>query len=266
MLAAAVMLFAAHAQAAILLQENWNSGAIGANWVVSEDEPGDIELEHLGGGDYALALRGIQDPHSTSTPSWFDNIRSVASFSRSDKLNIEFLTWIKPGINAQVGIHGPFHRAASSPSYEWIEAALDYLVNDIRTSEATYDGFNGIQSGKSQPMFTSDLAATNSKANALLVRVTLDSVRGAKFEYSKNAGASPFVTIHDTLGNPTYIGQGGVKNTGSGSPVWVGFGQFSGAAGTTMIDDIVLRGIPEPTSVSLIVVGLLGMLLSARRR
>jgi hypothetical protein len=173
---------------------------------------------------------------------------------------MEFLTWIKPGINTQVGIHGPFHNAASSLSYQNIEAALDYFVNDIRTSEATYDGFNGIQSGTSQPLFTAALSATNSKANSLLVRVTLDAVRGSKFEYATNAGAGPLVTIHDTLGDPTYIGQG-LKNTGSGSPVWVGFGNGAGLAGTLLIDDLSLRSVPEPTSALLVMVGAIGMFI-----
>jgi hypothetical protein len=183
----ALVLFAANAQAATLLQENWNSGSIGANWVVSEDEPGDLELEDQGGGDFALALRGVQDPSSPSTPAWSDNIHSFSSFSRADKLQVSFLTWIKPAINSQVGIHGPFHNVGSGASYQNIEAALDYVVNDIRTSEATYDGFNGIQSGTSQPAFTTALAATNRKSNALMIRVTLDQLRGSMIDL----GTSP---------------------------------------------------------------------------
>jgi hypothetical protein len=261
----ALVLFAANAQAATLLQENWNSGSIGANWVVSEDEPGDLELEDQGGGDFALALRGVQDPSSPSTPAWSDNIHSFSSFSRADKLQVSFLTWIKPAINSQVGIHGPFHNVGSGASYQNIEAALDYVVNDIRTSEATYDGFNGIQSGTSQPAFTTALAATNRKSNALMIRVTLDQLRGSMIEYSKNAGADPFVTIHNSLGNLTYNGQGGPKNTGSSPTVWLGFGQFAGGAGTTMIDDILLTSVPEPTAVGLAFIGFLS-LLSLRRR
>jgi hypothetical protein len=101
-----------------------------------------------------------------------------------------------------------------------------------------------------------------------LVRVTLDQVRGSKFEYSTNAGADPFITIHDALGDAMYTGQGGAKNTGSSSPVWLGFGQFDGAAGTTIIDDIVLEStvvIPEPATWTLVLVALVSM-FSVRRR
>lgn len=249
---------------AALLQEDWASGTIGGNWVVSENEPGDIELEDQGGGDWALALRGIQDPASPSSPSWSDNIRSANSFSRGDNLVVEFLTWIKPAINTQVGIHGPFHNVAASASYQNIEAGFDYFVNDIRISEATYDGFNGIQSGVSVPAFTAALSATNRKSNSLLVRVTLDSVRGSKFEYATNGGAGPLVTLHDTLGDPTYVGQG-VKNTGSGSPVWLGWGLGDGLAGTLMIDNIVLKSVPEPSSALLALAGCVGLFLRRRR-
>ena len=62
--------------ATTFLTENWNSGAINpAVWKIL-GRTGITNLANLGGGDYALALRGYQDPcypgYPTQADSWGD--------------------------------------------------------------------------------------------------------------------------------------------------------------------------------------------------
>ena len=99
-------------QGATLLTENWNSGTINsAVWKVLGNTAV-TNLENLGGGDYALALRGYQDPAGNPYPVWGDDIYSLASFARGSSgggLSVQFKVWYMAGINVQAGMHAGWH-------------------------------------------------------------------------------------------------------------------------------------------------------------
>lgn len=224
---------------AALFSEDWNAGVISAAWTAIGD---DILLEDLGGGDYALALRGSGEG---GTPTWGqDQIFSSANFSRADNVTVEYLVWTKPAINAQVGIHGGWHKSTAGPVYN-AEASIDYVVSSL---EAYEDG-DGLQAGLFLPAFTTAMTQTNDKSNALTVRITLDATQGAKWEWSSDGVL--FTTGRDTLGS----------GTSSNLLNHVGFGPFHGQAGTTLIDDIKVT--PEPATMTLLGLGAVGLL---RRR
>jgi len=227
--------------AAVSFSEDWNSGVFGAAWTAIGD---DVLLEDLGGGDYALALRGYQD--NNGTPTWGqDQIYSTASYSRADNVTVQYKVWVKPSINAQVGMHGGWHNNSAGPVYSSPEATFGYVMTDIRAQE----NGDGLQGGPSMAAFTAALGLTNDKSNALTVRLTLDATQGAKWEWSSDGIL--FNTERDTLG------------TGNSNNLlnYVGFGPFHGQAGTTLIDDIAVT--PEPATMTLLGLGALGLL---RRR
>lgn len=226
--------------AAVLFTENWDTsgGVIDPNngpWAAIGD---DILLEDLGGGDYALALRGSQDG---GTPGWSqDQIYSTATYDRGSQLSVKWTVWIKPGINVQVSIHGGWHHTNVGPVYgndlaNSPEATFGYVVNDLRAYESG-DGFQATGSAVPMPSFTSALTDTSDKSNALQCRVVLGNTSGARWEWSSNGGAT-WTVERDTI------------DSGTSSQVsnWIGFGPFAGQAGTTLIDDIVVEELPAGT-------------------
>ena len=226
--------------------ENWDSGSINASlWTVTDTDGTDIILEDLGGGDYALALKGTQDG---GNPHWGDHIYSVAGYNRADNVVLEFRVWIKPSINVQLGIHGGGHNSTAGPQYSTPEATYGYVVSDIRCQEAG----DGLQGGPSTASFTTDLTLTNDKSNALIARLTLGATQGAKWEYSKDGGSN-WILERDTLGS----------GTSSTATNYIGFGPFDAQAGTTLIDDITV--IPEPATLALLALGSLALLRRRRR-
>ena len=99
---------------AVLFSETWNSGVINADWTVL-GRTGISNLENLGGGDYALALRGYQDPcyPGARVDSWSDCIYSAATFPRSpgnsERIYVQYKAWYKVGVNVQTAMHGGWH-------------------------------------------------------------------------------------------------------------------------------------------------------------
>jgi hypothetical protein len=239
---------------AALLSEDWNSGSINSAVWKQQGNLTAINLEDLGGGDYALALRGSQDTGFIPNPasSWNDNIYSQASFPRGSSISVQYKVWYKPGVNVQCAIGGGWHYNNTASQYNNIEAAVDYIFSDFRATEAS--NLNGIQSGPSMTSFNADWGAANGKASALLAKITLDDVKGALWEHSKDNGAT-WIVDRNTLGTGASV----TLNN------FIGFGGYPGQAGTTLIDDIVVSIIPEPATLSLLGAGIVALFRSRKR-
>ena len=227
---------------AVLFSENWNSGVINAaNWTVI-GRTGICNLQNLGGGDYALALRGYQDPcyPLPVVHSWGDCIYSAAFFPRSpssSRIYVQYKAWYQ--VNVQMAMHGGWHFGNAGPIYNTIEAAVDYQFGSFKASEDVFQ--NGIQTGpvmgsSSPPKsgLNGDWGNATSKAAAILIRITLDNVRGAKWQHSRNNGVS-WITDRNTMG---IVGTVSPNFTGNSTDNFIGFGPFYGQAGRTLIDDI----------------------------
>lgn len=250
-----------------LFSENWSTGSIDpSKWLVRGPTANAIALElpvESSDGDFALTLRGTQDPDFPGTvQTWLDNIMSVTQFSRTDQVTMEFKAWNKPGSNAQMGVHGGFHHISVSQTQQHYaqdllntpEATFDYVVNDIRASESG----DYIQGGPSFFEATQAIKA-NTKNGAATFRVTLDSVQGALWEivvpvtnpaHSTGEGAPEIYVGRDTRGIPNYGEQTGLPGTVINDQIMnaIGFGLGAGMAGTSFIDDILVYGPDGPTS------------------
>ena len=128
--------------------------------------------------------------------------------------------------------------------YNNVEATVDYGYSPFKATEAS--NLNGIQSGPVMTQLNADWGGANTKNGALLVKITLDDVRGAKWEHSKDGGAT-WIVDRNTLG---IVGGTSPNLTGSTLNNYVGFGAMYGQAGTTLIDDIVVScGVEVPPVV-----------------
>jgi hypothetical protein len=249
-----------------LFSEDWSTGTIdSADWSIRGGTANAIGLEvpnQSSAGDYALALRGYQDPDFPGTnPTWFDNIMSTMLFDRGDQVTMQFKAWDKPGSNAQIGVHGGFHHTTLPPQTQahyaqdlvtTPEAIFDYTVNDIRTSESG----DGIQGG---PSFFDATAAilANTKNAAATFRITLDTVQGALWEliipptnpaHSTGTGDPETLVGRDTRGVENFGETTGMPDTVINDQIMnaIGFGQFAGDEGTTYVDDIIVFGPDGP--------------------
>lgn len=248
-----------------LFSENWSSGSIDpSKWLVRGSTANAIALEQpveSNEGDFALVLRGLNDPDFPGTnQTWLDNIMSAMQFNRGDQVTMEFKAWTKPGGNAQMGVHGGFHHISVSQSQQHYsqdllntpEAIFDYFVNDIRASESG----DYIQGGPSFFEATAAIKA-NTKNGAATFRITLDTVQGALWEiivpatnpaHSIGEGEPEVYAGRDTRGIPNFGEQTGHPTTAINNQIMnaIGFGLGASLAGSSYIDDILVYGPDGP--------------------
>ena len=261
-------LFVSHAQAVVLFQEDWDSGAI---------NPSDWTVEGVGGpfvydlgvtgqsssGDYGLF---VADPFTYVT-----GIRSTASFSRADQLSCTFKLFRDNVSFGWAGVGGPWSGvgtlpAGALPTLRQIEAGVNrHNPNNNQTyyREGVQAAFAGDGAALSSAFNTAFDNATT-KANAVIVRVTLGETTGSKMEWSTD-GAT-WTTEINTIGQTAGQDLGGGNSVSASDPAWLVFASagdgVSNARG--IVDDIVVEGIPEPATLTLL--GLGGLLAYRRRR
>lgn len=272
-LVAFVHLMTMESSAAVIFQENWNSGIAPANWTLFGGSGGaftfDLGLTGQGaGGDSALFLRDASFTYGKG-------VRSTSSFSRaagSAGLKVSFkLFHDRDGLLDYTSVGGPWANlgtpSATLPFLEDIEAG----ISTNQPNQQTYyvEDAPGVNDWVQNPLsaaFKAAFAAATTKAKALNVTVTVGNPSGARIQWS--LGAGPTTVEYDTLGKaagtswtalvPPLGTPGNASTVSDASPIWLSFGGV--ANGTShagaIVDDIVVETIPEPTSGLLLAVTL----------
>ena len=222
-----------------ILFEDWNTGSINpTRWKTSIQASaggGRLDLENLGGGDYAVFLQGPPGGSGSDHTTW---LYSLVNFPRERNLRVTFTAWCDPtdtydwtnGQPIYAALHGPWHTDNTSLIYSNPEAMVRYWA----TRYFAQPGDAWPLGGTALPDFDTALENANSKAQAIQVRVWLGDTRGAKMEWANANGQ--WTTVTDNRG----VGQG------TGSP-YLGWGTY---ATKLFVDDIHVErdgDVPAPT-------------------
>ena len=214
----------------VRFEENWDSGVIDpAKWLTNSPGTTKCELEHLGGGDYAIYTRGsypdleVADQHQ-------NYFYSKQAFERGGNLRCTFKAWGDPTKPAWGGafpknatINGPwrFSNTANATSNQEACVSLWY-GQPIRFSQMEWDTGPVMSDA-----FVKTWLAATSKDKALTIRVWLGDGIGAMCEWT--ADGVNWTREIDT--------RGGVGGSHHGK-VYLGFASYCGAV---FIDDIVVE-------------------------
>ena len=202
-------------------------------------------------------------------------VRSVMDFFRSSapgglKVSLKMFGGNGNPSAKLTGLGGPWSNttspSATFPAYEDIEAGFSRQEADGRnyyTEDAP--GANDWATVPFSAAFDAAYLAAINKPTAIDVSVTVGNPTGAKFEWSVAGG--PVTVEYDTLGQVAGTNWQGANTVSDTDPLRLYFASFgnTGDIRRTIIDDIVVRAIPEPSS--LILVGLaISPLLTLTRR
>jgi len=234
----------------VLLDENWDSGTIdGGKWTVSNLAGTIVQLEDLGGGDFAIYTQ-VDDELSQRLANFY----SVDTFSRGNDIYCEFLAWYDPAaskkgwasgnntpaIRAQVA--GPWRQNTTGPNHYFDnqEACFSHFVQgqpNFGGGTSLYrveEGGDYAAGPRVALNYFNHILHATEKSLGLLHRVYLDDTQGARFQWSNDGGTTWFLE-EDTRGT-----SGGTQTSG----LFVGFGTNSRAV---FIDDIrVVSGDGSP--------------------
>lgn len=247
-------IFSGLAPAEVLLEENWNTGAIDPlKWerVGSEDGTVVFDLGLSGAGetgDYALYL---QDDFT-----YTNGLRSVLSFNRvADKLLVCSFTMFRDAETVPTGYEGPCGPwvdtntlSGAFPALEQIEAGISrysMASNVTYYIEGSPAAFDTVPLGSA---FTNAFQNATNKNNALIVRVSLGPDTGAMLEWATLADPNNFVREFNTIGMPAGSNYMGSNMVSSADPVWVFFsGAGDGASSArAIVDDIKVETTAIP--------------------
>jgi len=226
----------------VVFTEDWSSPD--ANWVFAGDDgnpeattafavrvTNEDAVEGGGDTDPALFIGNV-------ALNWSTSARNTTGYARADQVACQFIcfgadtvsnfTQIFPNAS---GIHGPWHDADSGAAiYNTSVATFDKWHNDLKESEN-----NMVQAGVAfSGAFQDKFAAAVDRANAIAMRITLDPVAGAHWEYHDG---SSWATLNDTRGT-------GADTTAT---AYLGFGP---AQGGVFIDDITVVTNAVPVEIS----------------
>ena len=234
----------------VLLDENWDSGTIdGGKWSVNNPAGTVVQLEDLGGGDFAIYTQ-VDDELSQRLANFY----SVDTFSRGNEIYCEFLAWYDPAaskkgwatgsntpaIRAQVA--GPWRQNNTGPNHYFDnqEACFSHFVQGQPnfgggTSLYRIEEDGDYQAGARVALnYFNHILNASEKSKGLLHRVYLGDTQGARFQWSNDGGTTWYLE-EDTRGT-----SGGTQAAG----LLVGFGTNSRAV---FIDDIrVVSGDGSP--------------------
>jgi len=234
----------------VLLEENWDSGTIdGAKWTTSNPAGTVVQLEDLGGGDFAIYTQVDDELQQRQA-----NFYSVDTFSRGNDIYCEFLAWgdtnnsfrgwfnQKFPLRAQVA--GPWRQNnnAAQHYFKNVEACFTHWILGTRNwSGFGGDGYMRLDEGgqfntgnPADIKYVVHFINATEKSKAVLHRVYLDDAQGARFQWSPDGGTT-WNLINDSRGLA-----GGTQTSG----LHVGFGTNSTAV---FIDDIrVVSGDGSP--------------------
>jgi hypothetical protein len=251
LLTAVVLIATVETKAAVLFQEDWNTGISPAKWTTQSVGGGpftfDLGAAGLGSaGDSALWLRDASFSYS-------GGVRSVTNFSRAQTLTASFKLFRDQGAALDyASVGGPWSNkttpSAVLPDLEDLEAGISTNQPNGRTYYV--EAAPGANDWATTPLslaFSSAFAAAIDKAHALNVSVTVAST-GAKFEWSLGGGSS--TVEFNTLGQVAGTNWGGANTVSNTSPLRLFFGGVGNGTShaAAIIDDIVVTTVPEPTT------------------
>ena len=254
-LLAGLLCFSAGSMAAVLLEENWDSGAIDTGKWTKLGSPFLFDLGSAGlgnSGDFALFLAG-------PSYSYADVVYSAASFNRGDTLRCTFRMFRNGGGLLFTGVNGPWalrnSLSGTYPSLEQIEAGFSRVLDGASLPNLYYlenRDYSGGWIAEDVPVDSAIHTAFDNaigKANGFFVRVTLGDTTGAKLEWSQDGVNFQVVRTQDdamdldTIGLPVDTSYKGANRVSGSSTVWVAFG--AAGEGTTnaygIVDDIVVE-------------------------
>jgi len=204
--------------------EDWNLGSIdSAKWLVSRLGTSRCELEHLGGGDYAIFTLGGTDNNFEHGA----HFHSKRSFPRGQNLRCTFKAWGDPSKTSWLGafpsaamIAGPWRNSNNDFAYNDQEACVSLWQHQpLRFSQVEWNDGHIMTSA-----FNNAWVAATSKAKAVTIRVWLGNDIGAKCEWTTDG--TNWIEELDTRGASDH------------AEVFLGFSTYGGAV---FIDDILVE-------------------------